>query len=278
MVMLCMTAVLPCLHAQLVVADAAVSTLLAKMGADQLIYYAQSLYQMVDSAQNTYNQFQNMLRAEERALQNLKGIQDVKSWDDFMKWQNRQLYLEKEAENRFLNMGVKVGGKNYTLKNIEDIPEGFKDTYVDYWKDDFSEAQRQEMWTKLGLAPSNYVYVKSWENREKALAQNLLTKKDVLNDDNKKWYERLNEIKNTLVDDKTKPEEDKLQEKSLLQYLLEVMMDTNRVTRDMAYDAAEKNEYELTKDKMNNTPVNPPMLSDSYNTDPFAELSEYVKE
>jgi hypothetical protein len=273
-----MTAVLPCLHAQMVVADAAVTALLTKMGADQLVYYAQSLYQMVDSAQNTYNQFQNMLRAEERALQNLKGIQDVKSWEDFMKWQNRQLYLEKEAENRFLNMGVKVGGKNYTLKNIEDIPEGFKDTYIDYWEEDFSEAQRQEMWAKLGLAPSNYVYVKSWENREKALAQNLLTKKDVLNDDNKKWYERINEIKNILVDDKTKPEEDKLQEKSLLQYLLEVMMDTNRVTRDMAYDQAEKNEYELSKDKIGNTAANPPMLSASYNEDPFAELNEHITE
>jgi hypothetical protein len=273
-----MTAVLPCLHAQIAFLDAISTALITKMGADQLVYYAQSLYQMVDSAQNTYNQFQNMLRAEERALQNLKGIQDVKSWEDFMKWQNRQLYLEKEAESRFVNMGVKVGGKTYTLKNIEDIPAGFVDTYVDYWKEDFSEAQRKEMWTKLGLSPSNYVYVKSWENREKALAQKLLTKKDVLNDDNKKWYERLNEIKNTLVNDKTKPEEDKLQEKSLLQYLLEVMMDTNRVTRDMAYDAAEKNEYELTKDKMNNTAANPPMLSDSYNTDSFAELSEYAKE
>jgi hypothetical protein len=237
-----------------------------------MITQVENTYQ---SAVNTYNQFQNMLRAEQRALNNLKGVTDIKSWDDFKKWYNRQLYLERQAEDRFNNMGVKLGTKTYTMANIEDIPKASLNYVTDFLKDDFSDAEKKEIWTKMGLAPSNYVYLQVWNTREKNLAKSLLTKKDTINEDNQKWYERMNDIKNILVDDATKPEDEKLQEKGLLQYLLEVMMDTNKVTREMSYDNAVMNEYNLSQDKQAETPPNPPQLSDGWNReDDFGPITE----
>ncbi|MDR1525945.1 MAG: hypothetical protein LBS79_11945, partial [Tannerella sp.] len=130
--------------------------------ADQLIYYAQSILQMVQNATNTYNQFQNMLRAEQRALNNLKGLSSVKSFDDFMTWYNRQLYLDRQAETRFNNMGVKIGGKTYKVADIENIPEAMQTEYIDYWDNEFSDRQRKQMWLNLGLSSANYAYVQTW--------------------------------------------------------------------------------------------------------------------
>ena len=248
--------------------------LLESQAAVQIGHMVTQIQNTYESAMNTYNQFQNMLRSEQRALNNLKGVTDISSWDDFKKWYNRQLYLEKQAEDRFNKMGVKVGGKTYTMASIEELPEASKNYFNDLFKDDFSEAQRKEIFVKMGLAPSNYVYLQTWLTREKNLAKNLLTKKDTINEDNQKWYERMNEIKDILVDDSTKPEDAKLQEKGLLQYILEVMMDTNKVTRDMSYDMAEKNEYELAKDKKSETPPNPPRLSESWNYNAWDPMTE----
>jgi hypothetical protein len=221
------------------------------------------------------DQLQRTIAAEKRALNNLKGVTDIKSWDDFMKWTNRQLYLERQAEDRFNNMGVKLGTKTYTMATIEDIPKASLNYVTDLFKDDFSDAEKKEIWTKMGLAPSNYTYLQVWNTREKNLAKSLLTKKDTINEDNQKWYERMNDIKNILVDDATKPEDEKLQEKGLLQYLLEVMMDTNKVTREMSYDNAVMNEYKLSQDKQAETPPTPPQLSDGWNrTDDFGPITD----
>jgi hypothetical protein len=80
-----------------------------------------------------------LLQRRKRALQNFKGIKDLKSWFDFKKWHNRQLYLEKEAETWLTTSGVKIGDKFYSLKNVQDIPEAVKNNFTDFFKDDFSE-------------------------------------------------------------------------------------------------------------------------------------------
>jgi ASC-1-like (ASCH) protein len=241
---------------------------------DQIIYYAQSIEQMVQSAVNSYNQLQNMIRMEERALQNLKGIADVKSWDDFMNWYNRQLYLERQAENKFKTLGVKIGGKTYRVADAEDIPDALKTSYVDYWKEDFTDEQRREMWLNLGLSPANYAYVQTWKEKEKALARIILTKPEVINEDSMASLSRNYEIQGILKEDKAKPDGEKMGEKGLLSLMLEVLLDTNKTTHQAAYDQAEANAWQLTAQRAGEVPPNPPRLSEMWGKELFSPLVE----
>jgi hypothetical protein len=215
-----------------------------------------------------------MLRAEERMLNNLKGTEKVESGDDFMKWTNRQLYLEKEANDRFNSMGIKVGDKTYNVAKIQEIPGALKEQYIDYWDNEFSEKQRQEMWVKLGLAPSNYVYIKAWEEKEKALAKKIMTKAAIWNDENTKKNERKKEIMDSLAADKDKPEDKKMGEKEIAQYNLEVTIDTNNTLRNIALDMAEKNELDRINAEEAAAPPNPPRLSQSYNYNGWDNITE----
>jgi hypothetical protein len=241
---------------------------------DQALYYAQSVSQMIASVENTYNQVQNMIRMEKMALDNLRHITEVKSFDDFMSWYNRQLYLERQAEQKFMNMGVKVGGQTIRMKEIDEIPGALRTSFVDPWKEGLSPEQRKSVWLNFGLTPANYMYVKAWEAREKELAINILTKRQIKNDEYQKAMTRNNEIAKQLNDDKHKSDEQKLGEKALLELLLEVMMDTNKATHDMHYDQLEAAERELARDKIGDAPPGKPDLSEAWNYELFGSITE----
>ena len=270
-----MGTVLPRVSGQEVTAAAAsIMSLMSATKAEYLIQYGQQLQQQIEAATNTYNQFQNLLRAEQRQIENLKGAKDIKSFDDLMKWTNRQLYLEKQAEDKFTKLGVKVGGKDYKLTDIKKIPGALKEEFIDYWDNEFSEAQRKEMWVKLGLSPSNYVYVKTWQAREEALAKNVLTKIEVWNEENQKKNARKKEIMDALVEDQNKSEDEKMGEKQIAQYQLEIAVDTNTAIRDLAYDIAEKNELDRIAAEQAARPPNPPRLSESWNYNAWDPMTE----
>ena len=242
--------------------------LIAAMKIDQLAYYADSILQMVNSANNTANQFQHMLRMEKMALDNLKGISDVQSWDDFMTWFNRQLYLERQAEQKFLSMGVKVGGQTHRLADIDNIPDAMKESYVDFWEKDLSPKQRREIWQKMGLSPANYTYIQTWKTREDAIVQKIMAKQEIQNDEYQKDMKRNNEIMNKIANDKNMTEENKMGEKELLSMVVETNIANNKKLNDIAYDMAEANELEAVRNKQNETPPNPPRLSESWNYSP----------
>lgn len=260
-------------NAQVAVTAPILESLMTVTHIDQLVYYAQSIAEMVQTGVNTYNQFQNLLRMEQMAINNLKGVANVKNIDDFMNWYNRQLYLERQAENKYKNLGVKIGGQNYRIAEIEDIPSAMKSGYIDYWDNEFSEAQRKEMWLNLGLSPSNYVYVQTWEAREKEIAKVILTKPEVINEENMQATERHAEIADSLKQDKLKPEDQKMGEKDLLSLNLEVQMDTNRVIRQMAYDQAQANELDLVQKRAAAAPPNPPGLSEMWGKELFGPVA-----
>jgi hypothetical protein len=241
--------------------------------ADQLIYYAQSIAQMAENATNTYNQFQNMLRAEQMALNNLKGFSDVKSLDGFMTWYNRQLYLDQQAENRFNSMGVKIGGKTYRIADIEDIPKALQTEYIDYWSTDFSPEQRRQMWINLGLSPSNYAYVQVWKAREDELVKKAFAKQDIVNEENMAAAEQENEMLKALEEDAKLPEDQRMGEKAVATMNLQVSMGTNRLLRNMALDQAEAEERRMVEERARNPPPNPPMLSETWGQDMFSPIT-----
>jgi hypothetical protein len=237
-------------------------------------YWVNSVKEMAESAINTYNQFQYMLRMEQMALDNLKGVTDVRSWDDLMTWVNRQLYLERQAEQKFMSMGVKVGGQNYRLTDIDKIPSAMKESYVDYWEKDFSPEQRREIWRKMGLSPANYTYIQTWKTREDAIVQKILAKKEIENDEYQENMKRNNEILEEIANDANMPEDQKMGEKELLSMVVETNVATNKKLNDIAYDLAEANELEAVRNKQHETPPNPPRLSESWNYSPFGPITE----
>jgi len=255
-------------HAQLAVADGAVHTLMATLGIDQVIYYAQSLAQLVTNVMNTYQQVQYMIQAEQRALQNLTAIADVRSLDDFMRWQNRQLYMEREVEDRFNNLGVQIGNKMYRRQDIHDIPAALRTNYGDEYWDEFTEDQRKEMYTTLGLAPSNYVYVQTWAEREKDIGRRMLTYGYILDDE----YKMTADDYADLVDRYTSGEEFTENQLSMNQHITQMRIEMS--LRALARQIAERNEYDLARDALAATPPNPPRLSDEFNSDPFGTITE----
>jgi hypothetical protein len=260
-------------HAQMAVIDAGVATILSMTKADQAIYYAQSIIEQINAAQNSYNQFMNMLRAEQRALSNLKNVTTVRNFDDFMKWNNRQLYLENQAESRFRNMGIAIGGQTYRMADIEKIPGALIENFDDEYRNDFSEAQRKEMWTRLGLTPSNYVYVKAWQAREEAIAARMMTLSDTINEDNMRAYEKWKTLSDEYYADKNKPEDEKMQEKRILTDIAAILMDTNILQRSMAYDRAQERELDEARRKQAQAPATSPALSDTYHADPYISIT-----
>jgi len=80
------------------------------------------------------------------AYKNMASLQDVDSWDDFMSWYNRQLYLERASENAWNNINVTVGKKQYHITQIEDMAYAAKENYGDYWDKEFTDEQRREIW------------------------------------------------------------------------------------------------------------------------------------
>jgi hypothetical protein len=245
--------------------------------AEQIIYYAQSIGKLVESGVNSYNQLQNMIKMSELAFQNLRGIVDIESWDDFMSWYNRQLYLERQAENRFKNMGIQIGNKKYNFADMEEMKNmdsAMKAEFVDYWDNEFTPEQRREMWTNLGLSPANYAYIQTWQEREKQLAAIALTKLDVINEDNMAAAAEQNEINEELKADKNKPDDQKMGEKDLLKLSLQVQMDTDKALRQMLYDQAEAEARRIAAERLNNVPPNPPHLSESWGYEFFKPIVE----
>jgi hypothetical protein len=239
--------------------------------ADQITYYAQSIAKLVESATTAYNQFQNMLRMEEMAINNLQGVRDIRSWDDFMSWYNRQLYLERQAEEKFLGIGIDVAGETYRVADILEIPDALLDEYLD-WETEFPEDKRRETWLNMGLSPANYTYTQAWRAREKKMLESVFTKPEVINVDNMTVAERHAALMEALKNDQNKPDEEKMGEKALLTYMLEVQMDIDKALREANYDRAKAEELAAVQRLKNETPANPPGLSEMYNKELFTPL------
>lgn len=158
-------------HAQLAVLDAGASTLLAKSGMEQVAHYTQQVKEWFETAERFKQQLEHWKFQVERTLQTLKSAQDIKSYDDFMSWYNRQLYQERQTMDMFKNANISIGNKNYSLYDLEGIVDAVDDKYVKYWNEEFTDKQRKEMWLSLGLTPSNYAFVQPFRQKARELSR-----------------------------------------------------------------------------------------------------------
>jgi len=250
------------------VASASTDILVEQMRILQVAEYAKMVDNLVENVKNTKDQIEQMARAEQRAFDNLKGITNVNSFDEFMDWHNRQLELERRAENSFKNLSLKVGDKNVRLVDIEGLIGAGKAEYIDYWKQNISPEKKRQLWLSLGMTPANYAYMTTWEQKEKDIAKLLFTKKEIIEKDDEEAAERNKKLREEAMKGENG-------EKAVLQSIFDILLDTNLVERKRRKDEAEARERELVAERMKLYVVEEtPLFSESYGQDPFGSLCE----
>lgn len=260
-------------HSQLIIGAPILETLATKAGIDQVIYYAQSLEQMVISVQNAIATAQHLYNQVEMAQRNLSRIGEISSFSDFFDWYNRQLYLERRSAETFDKMSITIGKKDYRLTDIDGMAYGMQDTFVDYWDREFTPEQRREMWLGLGMTPANYAYVQTWKQKEKELARKFLTSPAIKNNEYMQDMIRNNSILKRLAGDADMPLEDKMGEKEIAAINAEMSVHNNKILHDIGMSLAEIQEWLATERKLNEEIYfEPPAVSESFDKVYFRPL------
>jgi hypothetical protein len=254
------------LSAQMVVVDAALASIMGASKLEQAANFALMIKQQAESALTAWDQLQALIRQGEAVAQNLKGFKNVKSWDEFMQWHNRQLALEQSAERKFSNLGIKVGDKTVKLTKIKDLPAQMKETYVDYWDKEFTEEQREAMWVKLGMSPAAYAYQKTWQGRLATARTKFLGATEVINETNMEANEADKAKKEALAKDDVGTNE-------ILGIMADTMIDMARQQREAAVDEASWREHEIDKEQAAEVIPNTPMLSEMWDIDNSGSIS-----
>ncbi|GMO25799.1 MAG: hypothetical protein Ta2B_05570 [Termitinemataceae bacterium] len=180
-------------NAQMWVFDSFVMGAVEQTGLDQALSLAQMIENGVNQIQQAYQTYEETVKLAQASWQNMQKIKDVSSWDDFMAWNNRQLYMERQVENRFKDIHVSVGGKDYGVMQAMDLPNAYSEESRRLFND-YTEEDRYKMYTTLGLTPANYYYVKTWQERENEFFKWAATKVEVTNAENKTQGEKLAEM------------------------------------------------------------------------------------
>ena len=250
-------------HAQMGAFDAAIAAATQGTWIEQALYWGQQAKDMITQIEHFKTMIKNMENQVKNQVQNLGNIGNIRSWDDFMEWHNRQLYLERRTEETFTGMNVSIGKKNYKLTDIEGIAYGLKDTYVDYWDKEFTEEQRKELWVNLGLTPANYAYIQTWKAREQQIAREFMSARAIHNEEYMKDMERNKENLDTLKKDKNKSDSDptKMGEKGVAVINAETNIANNKVLHDIEGHLADIKEQKAIEMYQKNTPSDEPPMS-----------------
>jgi hypothetical protein len=250
-------------HSQVTeVFDAAVGSLLTKMGIDQYIHYGQMVLDNISQINQLTIQAEYSAKAYQQAYNNLSRIGDIKSYDDFWNWYNRQLYLERRSREVFESMNVTVGSKKYAFTDIEGIAHGLDETYVQYWNNEFTEEQRKAMWLNLGLTPANYAYRQIWQEKEADLARKFLTLSEIQNEEYMAQMGRGKAKKDRLAMDALAEQDNKIGEKELAALNLDTNIDSNKILNDIAMMTAAQLELQAADYYSKQTPIVSPVFAD----------------
>jgi len=261
----------PCFNAHGQVAfvmDVALNSLMQSSHVEQAIHYAQMVNDNIQQIEQFRQMIVNTGNQIDMAMQNLKSVTDIKSWDDFMDWYNRQLYLERQAMETWDNMSVKIGKKDYKLNDVYGMAEGFKDTHIDYWNKEFTEEQRREMWLGLGLTPANYAYVQPFRAKANEITKRNLTRVQIENGTYMQNMQKNRERQEKLAKDHLNSPENQMGSKELLMMTLESLMETNKVANDIAMNMAMDMEQRAVNEALLKSIIDKPPLA-NWRTDGF---------
>jgi len=231
---------------------------------EQTIFWAQQAVDMAVQIEHYVTMIKTMNTQVQNQVQNLGNIGTIHSWDDFKDWYNRQIYLERKTEETFSNMNVTIGKKNYNITDVEGMAYGFNDTFIDYWDKEFTEQQRKEMWVNLGMTPSNYAYIQTWQAREQKIAQEFLAARAIQTEKYKKAMEVNFAHMTELKKDKAKSDDDptKMGEKGVAVINAQTNIANNTVLNDIEGHLADIKESIAIDMYQKRTPSDSPPLSE----------------
>ena len=236
------------------------------------IAWAQQYIQMANSIRNSYHQLQHMIELERRALLNLRSLLDVRSARDFMNWTNRQVFLARQSEATFNRMRVNIGGRNYTMRQIEDIPEALANQFRDPFSGSLSESERRRVWTQMGLSPGNYAYLRTWQRRSENAALRIMTYSEILHEEHEEAAARNEQIMRDYSAPRSNDNE--IQEREIMMNTHVTLMNTEMAIRDQTRIMVEIAEYQQAMDRKRYAPPTPVRFSDSWGTDPFGSITD----
>jgi len=243
---------------------------IAQFGMDE-IWQGKELAESVKSAERLYDQLQHLIRTEERYLKNLRSIMDVKSFDSFMGWFNRSLYISQEAERIYSGMGIKVGGKAYDLAEIDQIPDALRSEFADRHYSDLSESERYKLWTDMGLAPSNYFYLKTWQKRGEDLKKRFIAAREMHADEIEEAADRNNAVLEEYSND---DRDDNLDSNKIAMNSHATQMQIEMVLRDLSLSVDDLKDYIVTRDEEMNTPPSPVAPYSGWNNPVFSPIAD----
>ena len=237
--------------------------------AADLAIQGKQVYEMVESVLTAKEQLENIIASEKRAIKNLKSVLDVRSFGDFMNWFNRQIYLSQKAEASYSELGVSIGKNNIKLSEIDKIPDALRNTFHDPFDKDFTEEEKYQMYTQLGLSPSNYMYLKTWQVEGEDLTKRIMTYGGIFSEEAEEaaWRNReiMDKYMNSSEDSPDANEIAKQSGLSLAQIEMAIREQNNLLML--------LHKWLLVKDKENSMPPSPPRLSPDYKQPMFERIT-----
>jgi len=179
------------------------------------------------------------------------------------------MYIEREAERIYSGMGIKVGGKNYSLTEIDEIPDALRSEYVDRHWGDLSESERYKVWTDMGLAPSNYFYMKTWQKREEDLKKRFVAAREMHADELEEAADR----NNSVLEEYSEESED-IDINKILKNSHATQMQLEMVLRDLSLSIDDLKDYIVTRDEEMKTPPTAMMPYNGWNNPVFNPVSD----
>jgi len=256
-------------------ASAGISALLAMIYAQDGAKYAidkvfqvKQLAEDVMSTMHLYEQVQHWIRNEQRYIKNLMSIMDVRSLSDFMGWFNRANYIARESERIYSNMGVRIGGKFYDLSEIDEIPDAIRNEYTDRHWGDLSESERYKAWTSLGMSPSSYLYMKTWQGRNEEIKKRILTSREMHLDEMDEAVSRNND----LLRDYSFPNED-IDSNTIAKNSGASLAHIEMQLRELGITLDDFMSYIVGRDEAYNTPISSQMPYQGFNDPIFSSIS-----
>jgi hypothetical protein len=236
-----------------------------------VVRQVEHIIEMYNTVKNTYETFQHLYRAEKRALENLKSVVDIRSFSDFMNWQNRQMYLERRAEDIYKGMNVKVGKNSYSLTEIDQIPDALRNTFSDPFNKDFTEEEKRDIYLKMGLTPGNYIYLKTWQQRNDAIAKKIRTYGEIFEEETEEAF-----LSNQNLIDKYKTSSEDIDINEITKEAHITAMKQEMLLRELIQIMIGMHDYDLSRDKMMKTPPSPPKLPYDVGDRIFGSITEGV--
>jgi len=234
-----------------------------------IAYQAKQALNEVEQLYDLYEQLQHWIRNEERYLKNLRSIVDVRSFSDFMDWFNRKAYIARESERIYGDMGVKIGGKRYSLSDIDKIPDALYSEYTDRHWGDISEEKRYALWKSLGLAPSNYFYMKTWQSRNEDIKKRIIAARDMHLDELEDAASRNSEVLSSY----SSPSDD-IDSNMIAKNSHATQMQIEMLLRELILSTDDLKDYMVNRDELSKIPPNTPMPSSDWDFSLFRPLTD----